>query len=77
MDEWISAADPTINETANRLQEKVAASASILVMASHSEGILRKWTDRLLWLNRGLLQADGPIGDVYDEYHAFIRGGGK
>jgi ABC-2 type transport system ATP-binding protein/lipopolysaccharide transport system ATP-binding protein len=71
MDEWISAADASVNETANRLQAELITSTSILLIASHSRPILEEWTNRLVWLDRGEVRAVGGVAEVLKEYHAW------
>ena len=73
MDEWISTADASVSEIVNNLQTKIIDSASILVTASHSEKVLKSWTNRIIWLDRGKILADGPIDDVFKDYQQFIR----
>ena len=68
MDEWINAADASVNKTVSDLQSRLIESASILVLASHSQRILRDWTDSLLWLDQGMVKEHGPIHEVYSEY---------
>lgn len=77
MDEWISAADATINEIASKLQTNLLSSAEILVMASHSERVLKDWTDRVIWLDHGKIMEDGPIDDVLKSYREFVRSKAK
>jgi ABC-type polysaccharide/polyol phosphate transport system ATPase subunit len=73
MDEWISAADASVNKTINELQSRLIKSASILVLASHSQRVLEDWTDSLLWLDQGEVKAQGPIGEVYKEYKSWTE----
>jgi ABC-type polysaccharide/polyol phosphate transport system ATPase subunit len=68
MDEWINAADASVNKTVNALQSRLIESASILVMASHSQRVLRDWTDSLVWLDQGEIKGYGPFKEVYREY---------
>jgi ABC-type polysaccharide/polyol phosphate transport system ATPase subunit len=70
MDEWINAADASINETANRLQEALIEKASIIMLASHSQRVLRQWTTRCVWFEKGRIVADGPTKDVLAYYSA-------
>lgn len=73
MDEWISAADASINKTVSRLQTDLIQSSSILVLASHTERILRDWTETLVWLEQGEIKAVGPVDDVYKEYTDWLK----
>lgn len=73
MDEWLSAADASVNAIASRLQTQLIESARILIMASHSEGVLRKWADRLVWLHRGEVRATGSHDEVLGAYREFLE----
>ncbi|RDE08061.1 ABC transporter ATP-binding protein [Pelagibacterium lacus] len=72
MDEWISAADASVNKTISRLQSDLINSASILIMASHSQRILEDWVDQLVWLDQGQIREFGPVKDVYAAYKAWM-----
>jgi ABC-type polysaccharide/polyol phosphate transport system ATPase subunit len=73
MDEWIGAADATVNKTVGVLQSDLIKSASILVLASHSQRVLKEWTTTLVWLEQGEIRAKGPVDDVYAEYSAWME----
>ena len=72
MDEWIGAADPTVNKTVGALQRELVETASILVLASHSQRILSQWATTLIWLDQGEIRAQGNIDEVYAEYQAWM-----
>jgi ABC-type polysaccharide/polyol phosphate transport system ATPase subunit len=72
MDEWIGAADATINATVSTLQEDLVRSASIVIMASHSRSVLDQWTDQLVWVDKGQIRKVGPTPEVWEEYQEFI-----
>lgn len=73
MDEWIGAADSTVNDAANYLRSRILNSASTLIIASHSSAVLRQWTERVIWLHKGRIEDDGPLDEVMARYHRFIR----
>lgn len=73
MDEWLSAADASINDLASAAQTRLIESSRILLMASHSEGVLRKWTDSLVWLDRGRIVARGSHDEVLKEYKRWLE----
>jgi ABC-2 type transport system ATP-binding protein/lipopolysaccharide transport system ATP-binding protein len=75
MDEWINAADASVNKTVNQLQARLIESASILVLASHSQRVLRDWTESLLWLDQGEVKAYGPFREVFREYKRWTEKG--
>ena len=68
MDEWLSAGDASFLEKAQRRMEKFVGSSSILVFASHSIDLLRKWCNRGILLQHGRIAAQGDIDDVIDAY---------
>jgi ABC-2 type transport system ATP-binding protein/lipopolysaccharide transport system ATP-binding protein len=68
MDEWLSAGDASFLEKAQRRMEKFVSSSNILVFASHSMDLLRKWCSRGIFLQHGRIAAQGNIDDVIDAY---------
>lgn len=73
MDEWIGAGD-------GRFQEKVVAHMNslfertrICVVASHHHGLLRRITDRCIWLDAGRIRASGPTLEVLEAYDEELR----
>lgn len=73
MDEWIGAADATVNKTLATLQNQLIDSASVLVLASHSRHILESWVQTLVWLDGGVIRDIGPIGSIYDQFEAWME----
>lgn len=70
MDEWIMAGDAGFISKAQDRIESFVEKASILVLASHSMSICRKFCNRGIWMQRGQVFADGPIEDVIDAYES-------
>ncbi len=68
MDEWLLAGDAAFVEKARHRIESVARRADILIVSSHSAGVIKKWTNRAIWLNRGCMVADGPTEEVLRAY---------
>jgi homopolymeric O-antigen transport system ATP-binding protein len=68
MDEWLSAGDASFLDKAQRRMEKFVGSSSILVLASHSMELLRKWCNRGVFLQHGRIAAHGDINDVIAAY---------
>lgn len=73
MDEWINAVDPSLSETVGGLQSQLIERSRILLLASHSERILRQWVNQVIWLEQGSLRAFGPVDDVLKEYQSWIK----
>jgi ABC-2 type transport system ATP-binding protein/lipopolysaccharide transport system ATP-binding protein len=48
--------------------ETFVGSSSVLVLASHSSDLLRKWCNRGILLQHGRIVAQGDINEVIDAY---------
>jgi ABC-type polysaccharide/polyol phosphate transport system ATPase subunit len=68
MDEWLSAGDVRFLDKAQRRMETFVGSSSILVLASHSAELLRKWCNRGILLQQGQIAAVGNIDEVLAAY---------
>lgn len=64
MDEWLAVGDRNFVPKAERRLLELIGRTGILVMASHSLGILERVCDRLIWLDSGRIRADGPLAEV-------------
>jgi lipopolysaccharide transport system ATP-binding protein len=70
MDEWFLAGDAGFVEKARHRLESIVRGADILVISSHSTAIVREWSNRVIWLDRGRVMADGPPEAVLGSYLA-------
>jgi ABC-type polysaccharide/polyol phosphate transport system ATPase subunit len=70
MDEWLSAGDARFLDKAQRRMETFVGRSSILVLASHSAELLRKWCNRGILLQQGQIAAVGNIDEVLAAYAA-------
>ena len=68
MDEWVQAGDAQFLEKARARTAEFVAKARILVLASHSESILREWCNKAILLKRGRVDAAGAVDEVLKEY---------
>lgn len=68
MDEWILAGDASFLAKAQQRVETFIDKASILVLASHSLEICRRWCDKAVWLERGELKMFGSLEEVLGEF---------
>jgi len=73
MDEWLLAGDARFLDKAQRRMEQFVGSSSILVLASHSTDLLRKWCNRGIMLENGRLVAQGGVDDVIATYSGALR----
>jgi ABC-type polysaccharide/polyol phosphate transport system ATPase subunit len=69
LDEGLGAGDARFVERAKRRVDALIARSSIVVLASHSEGLLRQICNRAMLLASGRVAAQGPIDEVIETYH--------
>jgi ABC-2 type transport system ATP-binding protein/lipopolysaccharide transport system ATP-binding protein len=67
MDEWISAGDAEFFHRAEARLHALVERAGILVLASHSIDLIRRYCNKVLWLEHGRLKA---IGETEEVLHA-------
>jgi ABC-2 type transport system ATP-binding protein len=73
IDEGIGAGDAAFLQQAKERLRNFIGEAGLLVMASHSEELLRQWCTTGLWMEHGRQRAIGPIEEIlaaYNEAHA-------
>jgi ABC-type polysaccharide/polyol phosphate transport system ATPase subunit len=75
MDEWLSAGDARFLDKAQKRMEEFVGGSSILVLASHSMDLLRKWCNRGIMLQQGRIAASGDVNNVISAYIGVPAGG--
>jgi ABC-type polysaccharide/polyol phosphate transport system ATPase subunit len=68
LDEWLGAGDARFTARAARQVEALIERSSIMVLASHSDELIRQMCNRTILLDHGRVVADGPTKDVLDIY---------
>jgi lipopolysaccharide transport system ATP-binding protein len=68
MDEWFLAGDASFMDRARARLEDMVRGAEILVLSSHNLEIVRTWCTRVMWLDKGVVVADGEPEEVLDLY---------
>ena len=71
MDEWVLAGDASFVKKAQARMEQFVTGSRILVLASHSDAILRQWCNKAMFLISGHLVSYGEVGAVLDAYEEF------
>ncbi|WP_439711075.1 ABC transporter ATP-binding protein [Bradyrhizobium diazoefficiens] len=69
MDEWIVAGDANFLAKAQQRIEGFIGKAGILVLASHSDEICRRWCNKAVWMEQGQVRMTGDIDTVLNEYN--------
>jgi ABC-2 type transport system ATP-binding protein/lipopolysaccharide transport system ATP-binding protein len=70
MDEWILAGDAGFLAKAQHRVEAFVEQAGILVLASHSTEICRRWCNKGVWMERGEVKMAADISAVLDSYNS-------
>jgi ABC-type polysaccharide/polyol phosphate transport system ATPase subunit len=73
LDEMISAGDAAFIEKAQRRLEQLIENASIMVLASHDEALVRRLCPTAIWMHAGRLMAMGRTDEVLEQYSASIN----
>ncbi len=68
MDEWFLAGDAGFMEKARARLEDMVRDAEILVLSSHNTEALLEWCTRVIWMEQGRIQMDGPTETVLEAY---------
>jgi ABC-type polysaccharide/polyol phosphate transport system ATPase subunit len=68
MDEWIGAGDAAFTQKAERRLGELVGGAAILVLASHSEEIVRNTCNKAVLLRRGAVAHVGNVDEVLEIY---------
>ena len=68
MDEWIMAGDAEFQAKARARVEAFVDHAEIVVISTHDTGIVRRWANRVIWLQGGRVVADGAPDEVLERY---------
>jgi ABC-2 type transport system ATP-binding protein len=71
MDEWIGVGDTRFLKQATQRLENFINKSSILVLASHSEDLIRSTCNKAILLGQGQVLAEGSVDHVFDHYNYF------
>lgn len=68
IDEALSVGDRRFKAKSEKRIRELRDSAGLVMIVSHSVGSLKDTCERVLWIHKGELRADGAAKDVIDEY---------
>jgi ABC-2 type transport system ATP-binding protein/lipopolysaccharide transport system ATP-binding protein len=68
MDEWIMAGDAAFLSKAQHRIETFVEKASILVLASHSAEVLKRWCNKGVLMHKGEVRFEGELAQTLDAY---------
>ncbi len=73
IDEALATGDAKFRRRSEQRVRDLRKEAGTVFLVSHSEQSIRDTCERVVWLESGLIRADGPTADVMKEYEAFSR----
>ncbi|MEU4694451.1 ABC transporter ATP-binding protein [Actinoplanes sp. NPDC023714] len=73
IDEALATGDAKFRRRSEQRVRELRAEAGTVFLVSHSEQSIRDTCDRCIWLESGLIRADGPTDEVMREYEAYMR----
>lgn len=69
LDEGLGAGDAAFAERAEARMKALIQRTRILVLASHSDALIKMMCNRAILLEKGRLVAIGPVDEILDRYH--------
>ncbi|GIF15212.1 ABC transporter ATP-binding protein [Actinoplanes teichomyceticus] len=73
IDEALATGDAKFRRRSEARVRELRQQAGTVFLVSHSEQSIRDTCERAIWLESGLIRADGPTADVLKEYESFVR----
>ena len=68
IDEALAVGDKAFRDKSRERIEELLDAAGTLMLVSHSTAEIRAMCNRVVWVEKGVLRADGPVNDVVGEY---------
>ena len=73
IDEALATGDAKFRRRSEQRVRDLRAEAGTVFLVSHSEQSIRDTCERSIWLESGVIRADGPTADVLKEYETYMR----
>jgi teichoic acid transport system ATP-binding protein len=73
IDEALATGDAKFRKRSEQRVRDLRAEAGTVFLVSHSEQSIRDTCERSIWLEGGVIKADGPTEDVMKEYETFVK----
>ncbi len=73
IDEVLSVGDSRFKKKSfKRMKELILNDEKTVLIVSHDNNTIRELCDRAVWIDDGVLQMEGEVGEVMDAYEAFM-----
>jgi len=73
IDEALATGDARFRRRSEERVRQLRAEAGTVFLVSHAIGTIRETCERSIWLESGVIRADGPTADVVKEYEQFAN----
>jgi teichoic acid transport system ATP-binding protein len=73
IDEALATGDARFRRRSEQRVRELREEAGTVFLVSHSEQSIRDTCERVIWLESGVLRADGPTDDVMRQYEEYMR----
>jgi teichoic acid transport system ATP-binding protein len=73
IDEALATGDARFKRRSEQRVRELREEAGTVFLVSHSESTIRSTCERTIWLESGVIRADGPTDDVVNEYEEYMR----
>ncbi len=72
VDEALSVGDSRFQIKCIEKMEQIKENGTTILFVSHGIEQIRRFCDRAIWIEKGILRADGDVNDVADQYENFL-----
>jgi teichoic acid transport system ATP-binding protein len=73
IDEALATGDAAFRQRSKERIEEIRHAAGTVFFVSHSLASVRAMCNRAIWLDKGVVRADGPVDEVADQYAQFVK----
>lgn len=73
IDEALATGDARFRRRSEDRVKELRAEAGTVFLVSHAIGTIRETCERTIWLESGVIRADGPTDDVVKQYEAYMK----
>jgi teichoic acid transport system ATP-binding protein len=73
IDEALATGDAKFRKRSEQRVRDLREEAGTVFLVSHSEQSIRDTCERSIWLESGVIKADGPTEDVMKEYESYVK----
>jgi ABC-type dipeptide/oligopeptide/nickel transport system ATPase subunit len=73
LDEVLSVGDAGFQQKSMEKMKELLGSGATIILVTHNAQAIREICTRAIWLEKGMIQMDGPSSDVVEKYHDFCN----